>query len=57
MSQWRDREAFKARVLEWAAKFEVKVHGLYVRPMRAHLGEYEDLEARMKLASIRRPAP
>ena len=34
MSQWRDREEFKARVLEWAAKFEVKVRGLYVRPMR-----------------------
>ena len=34
MSQWRDREEFKARVLEWAAKFEVNVHGLYVRPMR-----------------------
>ena len=102
MSRWRDREEFKARVLEWAAKFEVKVHGLYVRPMRnkwascstagtlsfndellrmerdlgdyvivhellhfsvpnhgklwkslmrAHLGEYEDLEARMKHAA------
>ena len=34
MSHWRDREEFKARVLEWAAKFEVKAHGLYVRPMR-----------------------
>jgi predicted metal-dependent hydrolase len=102
MSQWRDREEFKARVLEWAAKFDVKVHGLYVRPMRnkwascstagtlsfndellgmerdlgdyvivhellhfsvpnhgklwkslmrAHLGEYEQLEARMKQAA------
>lgn len=101
MSRWRDREEFKARVLEWAAKFEVKVHGLYVRPMRnkwascstagtlsfndellgmerdlgdyvivhellhfsvpnhgklwkslmrAHLGDYEHLEARMKEA-------
>ena len=34
MSRWRDREEFKARVLEWAAKFDVKVRGLYVRPMR-----------------------
>jgi len=34
MNGWRDREEFKARVLEWAAKFAVKVHGLYVRPMR-----------------------
>jgi len=34
MNSWRDREEFKARVLEWAAKFDVKVHGLYVRPMR-----------------------
>jgi predicted metal-dependent hydrolase len=100
--QWRDREEFKARVLEWAAKFDVKVHGLFVRPMRnkwascstagtlsfndellgmerdlgdyvivhellhfsvpnhgklwkslmrAHLGEYEQLEARMKHAA------
>ena len=34
MSQWRDWEEFKARVLEWAAKIDVKVQGLYVRPMR-----------------------
>ena len=102
MSRWRDREEFKALVLEWAVKFDVKVHGLYVRPMRnkwascstagtlsfndellgmgrdlgdyvivhellhfsvpnhgklwkslmrAHLGEYEQLEARMKRAA------
>ena len=102
MSRWRDREEFKARVLIWAAKFDVKIHGLYVRPMRnkwascsttgtlsfndellgmerdvgdyvivhellhfsvpnhgklwkslmrAHLGEYEHLEARMKHAA------
>ncbi|MBI3247980.1 MAG: M48 family metallopeptidase [Deltaproteobacteria bacterium] len=34
MNSWRDKEEFKARVVEWAAKFEVKVQGLYVRPMR-----------------------
>ncbi|MHB8764604.1 MAG: M48 metallopeptidase family protein [Deferrisomatales bacterium] len=34
MSAWRDREEFKARVLEWAAKLEVEVRGLYLRPMR-----------------------
>lgn len=102
MKKWRDRDAFKARVLEWATKFSVKVNGLYVRPMRnkwascstagtlsfndellgmecdlgdyvivhellhfsvpnhgklwkslmrAHLGEYEQLEERMKQAA------
>lgn len=105
MKKWRDRDAFKARVLEWATKFSVKVNGLYVRPMRnkwascstagtlsfndellgmecdlgdyvivhellhfsvpnhgklwkslmrAHLGEYEQLEARMKQAANKR---
>lgn len=34
MTGWRNKEEFKARVLEWATKFDVKVHGLYVRPMR-----------------------
>lgn len=33
MSAWRDREEFKSRVLEWAAKLGVKATGLYVRPM------------------------
>ena len=33
MSTWRDKEEFRARVLEWAAKLDVKVRGLYVRPM------------------------
>ena len=102
MRPWCDREEFKTRVLEWGAKFEVKVHGLYVRPMRnkwascstagtlsfndellgmardlgdyvivhellhfsvpnpgklskslmrAHLGEYEELEARLRHAA------
>jgi predicted metal-dependent hydrolase len=30
----RDREAFKARVLEWADKLDVKIRSLAVRPMR-----------------------
>lgn len=34
MSAWRDKEEFKARVLEWAAKLDVKASTLYVRPMR-----------------------
>ena len=34
MSKWRDRNEFKARVLEWAAKLDVKANALYVRPMR-----------------------
>lgn len=34
MSSWRDKEEFKARVLEWADKLSVKTHSLAVRPMR-----------------------
>lgn len=34
MAAWRDKEEFKRRVLEWAAKLEVKVRSLAVRPMR-----------------------
>lgn len=34
MKRWRDRDEFKARVLEWAAKLDVKAHAIYVRPMR-----------------------
>ncbi|RPI79670.1 MAG: M48 family peptidase [Desulfobacteraceae bacterium] len=34
MKAWRDKNEFKTRVLEWAGKLDVKVHGLYVRPMR-----------------------
>ena len=33
MSAWRDKEEFKARVLDWAAKLDVKAHSLAVRPM------------------------
>jgi len=101
MKRWRDKEDFKARVVEWAAKLDVKVRALYIRPMRnkwascstagtlsfnvellemerdlgeyvivhellhfsvpnhgklwkslmrAHLGEYEEIEARMRQA-------
>ena len=31
---WRDREEFKARVLEWAGKLDVAAKSIYVRPMR-----------------------
>jgi hypothetical protein len=34
MNTWRDKQEFKTRVLEWADKLDVKVHSLYVRPMR-----------------------
>ena len=34
MKCWRDKEEFKARVLEWAAKLDVKARSLAVRPMR-----------------------
>lgn len=34
MKRWRDRDEFKARVLEWAAKLDVKAHSIYVRPMK-----------------------
>ena len=33
MNGWRDRAQFKSRVMEWAAKLDVTVRGLYVRPM------------------------
>ena len=34
MNCWRDKEEFKARVLEWAEKLDVRVRALAVRPMR-----------------------
>jgi len=34
MSTWRDKEEFKARVMEWADKVDVKVRSLAIRPMR-----------------------
>lgn len=34
MTAWRDKEKFKARVLEWADKLDVNVCSLAVRPMR-----------------------
>jgi predicted metal-dependent hydrolase len=34
MKGWRNREEFKASVLEWADKLDVRVRALYVRPMR-----------------------
>jgi len=33
MNRWRNKEEFKSRVMEWAAKLGVKASGLYVRPM------------------------
>lgn len=34
MTAWRDKEEFKARVLEWAGRLDVKVRSLALRPMR-----------------------
>jgi predicted metal-dependent hydrolase len=34
MKKFRDKSEFKTRVLEWAAKMDVKVRALAVRPMR-----------------------
>ena len=34
MSTWRDKEEFKARVLEWADTRGVKTQALALRPMR-----------------------
>ncbi len=34
MSVWRDKEEFKARVLEWAEKLDVRTRSLTVRPMK-----------------------
>ena len=34
MKCWRDKEEFKSRVLEWAAKLDVRARSLAVRPMR-----------------------
>ena len=34
MKHWRDREEFKDRVREWAAKLDVQAHAIYIRPMR-----------------------
>jgi hypothetical protein len=34
MRGWRDKDDFKARVLEWAEKLDVRVHSLAVHPMR-----------------------
>ncbi len=33
MTPWHDRDEFKARVLEWASRLDVRVRSLYVRPM------------------------
>jgi predicted metal-dependent hydrolase len=34
VKHWRDKEEFKARVLEWAAKLDVRPTAIYIRPMR-----------------------
>src|SRR5438067_3933 len=35
MRKFKDKDEFKGRVLEWAAKMDVKVRALAVRPMRS----------------------
>ena len=34
MNRWRDKDEFKRRVLQWAAKLNVKVRSVTIRPMR-----------------------
>ncbi len=34
VDHWRDREEFKARVMEWARKLEVDAKSIYIRPMQ-----------------------
>jgi predicted metal-dependent hydrolase len=34
VKHWRDKEEFKARVLEWAARLDVRPTAIYIRPMR-----------------------
>jgi predicted metal-dependent hydrolase len=34
VKHWRDKEEFKARVLEWAARLDVRSTAIYIRPMR-----------------------
>jgi len=34
MTAWRDKDEFKARVMEWADRLGVKVRALAARPMR-----------------------
>jgi predicted metal-dependent hydrolase len=34
MKDRRDKEEFRARVLEWARKLDVRAHSIYIRPMR-----------------------
>ena len=33
MKRWKDKHEFKARVLDWAGRLDVKVRSLAVRPM------------------------
>jgi predicted metal-dependent hydrolase len=33
VDHWRDREEFKARVMEWARKLEADAKSIYIRPM------------------------
>jgi predicted metal-dependent hydrolase len=40
MRHQSSREEFKARVMEWADRLEVKVRGLYLRPMRSKWASY-----------------
>ena len=34
MKRWKDKNEFRARVLEWARKLDVKARAIYIRPMR-----------------------
>lgn len=34
MKTWKDKKDFKEAVLAWAAKLGIKVHSIYLRPMK-----------------------
>ena len=34
IQEWRDKEDFKNRVLEWAERLDIKVRSLSIRPMK-----------------------
>lgn len=34
MNHWCNRDEFKTRVGDWAAKLDVQAHAIYIRPMR-----------------------
>ena len=40
MKSWRDKEAFKVRVYEWAARLDIRVHVISLRAMKNKWASY-----------------